>query len=200
MPCSNDTFHAESFELDSKYKDNVFCYAGATSVWQCFEETVSLYAGIEEKLPDSKLLLLVKDKDLALEMVEKYGIRNYEINFVPVAQLPEELKRVKYGFLLRKPSVVNAVATPTKTLTYLSNGVIPVYSDCLNGIRELFSVCDYKVEVQEGNELNSVLEAAKKPVDNAEIREAYSRIYHDHYDTNAHVERISTLFKKTGLV
>lgn len=200
MPCLNDSFHAETFEEANKYINNIFCYVGTTAVWQCFDETIALYSQIERKIEGAKLLLLVKDKELAEKTLEKYHVNNYEIDFVSVDQLPVRLKGVKYGFILRKPSVVNAVATPTKTLTYISSGVIPIYSSCLNGISEIFRECNYKVEVQEGNELDSILKAIKKPISNTEILEEYRRIYHEFYDADTHIERIATKFRKIGLV
>ena len=200
MPCSNDSLHAEAFEGDDKYRNKVFCYAGATSVWQCFEETIALYSKIEQSVKDTKLLLLVKNKELAEKIIEKYQVKNYEIDYVSVDQLPDRLKGVKYGFLLRKPSVVNAVATPTKTLTYISSGVIPVYSNCLHGISEIFSGCNYKIEVREGNELDAILKKINEPVNNKEILEEYRHIYHKYYDEDAHIERIMTKFKKLGFL
>ena len=95
---------------------------------------------------------------------------------------------------------MNAVATPTKTLTYISSGVIPVYSNCLHGISEIFSGCNYKIEVREGNELDAILKKINEPVNNKEILEEYRHIYHKYYDEDAHIERIMTKFKKLGFL
>ena len=198
MPCANESFHSEAFENPDKYMDFVFCYAGATSVWQCFEETIELYAKIEERIPSSRLLLLVKDRELALRLLEKYGVKNYEIDFVTVDQLPERLSKVRFGFILRKPSVVNAVATPTKTLTYLSNGIIPIYSDCLEGISDIFRNCKYKIEVNEEIDLDSVIDMVKATVDAKDILEEYQSLYQQFYDRDKHILKIAEQLKQNG--
>lgn len=198
MPCANESFHSEAFENPDKYKDFVFCYAGATSVWQCFEETIELYAKIEERIPSSKLLLLVKDRELALQFLNKYRVKNYDIDFVSVDQLPERLSNVGFGFILRKPSVVNAVATPTKTLTYLSNGIIPIYSDCLDGIKDIFKDCKYKIEVNEHIDLDSVIDSIKATVDSKGILREYQSLYQLFYDRDKHILRIAEHLKQNG--
>lgn len=200
MPCANECFHENSFDTPDKYQNNVFCYAGATSLWQCFEETIELYSRIEREFPESKLLLLVKDRELAINLLTKYGVKNYEIDFVSINQLPDRLSNVKYGFILRKPSVINTVATPTKTLTYLSNGIIPIYSECLVGISEILKSSVYKVEIREGKELKSVINSVVKSVDKEKILDDYKNIYKNYYDKEMHIERISDTFKKIGVI
>jgi len=198
MPCANESFHSEAFENPDKYKDFVFCYAGATSVWQCFEETIELYAKIEERIPSSKLLLLVKDKELALQLLNKYGVKNYDIDFVTVDQLSKRLSNVRFGFILRKPSVVNAVATPTKTVTYLSNGIIPIYSDRLEGISDIFKDCKYKIEVNEHIDIDSVIDSVKETVASKDILREYQRLYQQFYDREKHILRIAEQLKEKG--
>lgn len=200
MPCANERFHEEAFKTPEKYEKNVFCYAGATSVWQCFEETIELYAQIERMIPNSKLLLLVKDKELALQLIEKYDIKNYEIDFVSVNQLPDRLKNVKYGFILRKPSIVNTVATPTKTLTYLANGIIPIYSESLKGIHSILKNCTYKIEISDENGLKNILKHINKPVDWAEVLKEYHCVYQEAYNEEQHIHKITGKLLEAGIV
>lgn len=190
MPCSNEALHPQSFLTEGKYTDNVFCYAGGISVWQCFEQTVALYKKIEEKFGNTKLLLLVKDRDKAMEYLGKYGVANYEINFVPVGQLPEVLKTAKFGFVLREPSAVNAVATPTKMLTYLANGLIPVYSDCLKGMEGILKHTQFAVPYGNDEDLSGIEKMMASAIDPKEVLEEYEAIYADHYDRNEHIRRI----------
>lgn len=195
MPCSNEDFHPESFDNTNKYKNNVFCYAGAISVWQCFEETIKLYADIETKYPESKLLLLVKDANIAEQLVKKYKIVNYEIDYVSVEALQERLRNVKFGFILRQPSVVNTVATPTKNLTYISNGIIPIYSDCLYGIEEIMANCQYKVKLENNNDISAIEKVMKFSINNKEIKKEYRNIFIRSYSRDEHSAKISKIFK-----
>lgn len=195
MPCANEELHQESFAAPDKYTRNVFCYAGSTSVWQCFEPTVALYRKIEEKYPDSKLLLLVSDRDTAMEYIQKYNVQNYEINFVPVEQLPQVLKEVKFGFVLREPSPVNSVATPTKILTYLANGILPIYSTCLDGIHEILQNTAYGVAYRNDGDLAQIERLmAEPPVGDAVLQE-FQVIYKEHYARQTHIERIKQIFR-----
>ena len=177
MPCNNDSIHEFSFFEKDKYSENVFCYAGGLNVWQCIEETLCLYKQIEERDNSSKLLMLVKNHDLAKELVKKYNIKNVEYDFVPVDKLPEKLKSVKYGFIVREDVELNRVATPTKLMTYMGNGVIPILSDCLEGLTENLVDTKYLIKLKNTQDVESILQGMKIDVDNQEIFNDYSRIY-----------------------
>lgn len=196
MPCANENLHTESFSHPEKYRQNIFCYAGSISVWQCFEETLSLYRKIEETHPDAKLLLLVRDREVALEYIRKYGIQNYEINFVPVEQLAQVLKPVKFGFVLREPSPVNSVATPTKVVTYLANGIIPIYSTCLDGIREILQDTSYAVAYSNDENTESIEALMAAPPAPEQVLAAYQSIYEEHYAREHHICQLKTALRE----
>lgn len=181
MPCSNEKFHPEAFTVKNKYEKNVFCFAGGTSVWQCFEETVQLYSLIEKKYKNTKLLLLVKDKAKAKELLQKYDVKNFEIDFVTVEELEEKLKQVKFGFLLREDSPVNRVATPTKLLTYLANGIIPVYSDCLEGVEEILEETEFKVIYKNDFDVTIFSDWLDNIIGINLLLNNYQSIYNTHY-------------------
>lgn len=195
MPCVNEEFHRESFHAPGKYENRVFCYAGGLSEWQCFEETVALYRKIEEKYPDSKLLLLVKERDKALEVLQKYGVNNYEINYVPREELEQVLKGAAFGFVLRKDSAVNKVATPTKALTYLANGLIPVYSRCLEGLRGILGDTRHAVCCADEGDISGIVPMMDNSVNSEEVQKEFEAIYHKHYDPKRHIQQIAALFK-----
>lgn len=194
MPCSNDVMHKEAF-VNKKYSNNVFCYVGGTSVWQCFEETIELYSKIEQVLVNSKLLLLVKDKKKAIDLINKYKVKNYEIDYVDLSELPSRLSEVKFGFVLRKNDPVNYVATPTKVLTYISSGVIPIYSDSLAGIKTILTTTKYKVEYHNDNNISNIIQLATDTLNKEEILKEYMGIYATKYDRNKHIQEIIEIFK-----
>lgn len=133
MPCFNeDKVDEKSFFDKDKYKNNTFLYAGSLSTWQCFDETVKLYKEIELRTNgNSKLYVFTGEKEKANKVLSKSGIANYEVSYIPADKLGENLRNIKYGFVLRKDCIVNNVATPTKISNYLSHGIIPIYSSCL---------------------------------------------------------------------
>lgn len=195
MPCANEQFHPEAFDAPGKYESNVFCYAGALSRWQCFEETVALYKKIERARPDSRLLLLVKERQQALAMLEKYDVKNYSIDYVPVEKLPEVLRQAKFGFVLRQESPVNAVATPTKVVTYLCNGLIPIYSHTLTGIREILKDARYPIVYENNGDISRILEAMDGPMNPEEVRSDLEAIYETTYQRSQHIDRIGRRYQ-----
>lgn len=202
MPCANEKLHETSFLTEGKYTDNVFCYAGGTSVWQCFEQTIALYKKLEEKHPNTKLLLLVKDRETALKYIEKYHVHNYEINFVPVSELPEVLKNVKFGFVLREASPVNYVATPTKVLTYLANGLIPIYSSSLEGIHGILQDSKFCVRYGNDGDISAIEKYMTEPIHSQEVLQDHEKIYGIHYARETHLAKLKHIlasFETMGL-
>ena len=182
MPCSNEKLHEEAFFTDNKYNENVFCFAGSTSIWQCFEETIRLYSLIEKECNKVKLMLLVKDRELAEKLVKKYEIKNYEIDFVGVDELKNKLSKVKFGFLLREDTPVNRVASPTKLLTYLANGIIPIYSNCLDGVEEVLQDTTYKIPYDNTEIISEVIEWIDKAIEPKQMLMEYKKVYYSNYD------------------
>lgn len=195
MPCSNDVMHKEAF-VNEKYNNNVFCYVGGTSVWQCFEETIELYSKIEQVLDNSKLLLLVKDKKKTIDLISKYKVKNYEIDYVDLSELPSRLSEVKFGFVLRKYDPVNYVATPTKVLTYISSGVIPIYSDSLAGIKAILATTKYKIEYHNDNNISNIIQLATNILNTENILKEYMELYEAKYDRSKHIQDIVEILKK----
>ncbi len=195
MPCANEQFHPEAFHTPGKYRENVFCYAGALSQWQCFEETVALYKKIEERRPESHLLLLVPDRGKALEMLNKYQVQNYSIDYVSLEELPQRLAKAKFGFVLRQESPVNAVATPTKVVTYLCNGLIPIYSQALTGIQEILK--DAKLPVCYGNDgdISQIIARMERDLQPEEVQSDLETAYQTAYHRQQHIQRIAAHFQ-----
>lgn len=200
MPCSNEEMHNDSFNSLTKYTNNVFCYAGGTSLWQCIEETIELYSKIEKNHPDSKLLLLVKDKNFVKNLVDKYNVKNYEIDFVSVEELKKRLKEVKFGFLIRKDCDINRVATPTKLMTYLSNGIIPIYSSCLTGISEILFECKYKICYNNDGNISDIENMMSNTICTDKISKDFNQVYLTSYDIKNNEEKINKEFKKSKLI
>lgn len=196
MPCSNEEFHEEAFSEPDKYNNNVFCYAGAINTWQCVDETLALYKKIESCVKNTKLLLLVRDREKAMEMLTKHEIHNYEIDFVPVSELSQRLSQVKYGFIVREDIELNRVATPTKMSTYMVNGIIPIISECLFGLSEIAGDSPYIVRLKDNQDSMAILEHMKLAINGASVYDEYLAIYRQSYDREVQIQRFMNLLPK----
>ena len=193
MPCMNTEIHIEAFQGTDKYKKNHFAYVGSLAPWQRFEDTVRVYKTIENAgIPNCMLRVFTAQKIDAERIVNENGVKNYSIEFVENEKLSEALVDVKYGFILREDTTVNRVATPTKISTYLSCGMIPVYSDCLKD----FSECakDMKYVVKCDSSLINKIQMFQN-VDKCEILNEYSRIFKTYYSRSFHINKLKEKMK-----
>lgn len=200
MPCFNEQGIVESAFYDDKYKTNNFVYLGGLQKWQCFEETVKVYTEIEKKSSKpTKFFVFTAQKELALETLKKYGAKNYEVDFVAPDELSERIKSFKYGFVLREDNPVNNVATPTKFSNYLSNGIIPIYSDCIKSFTEydkslnLGVVCninDFESDV------DKILSHMDADITSNEIKAKCQTAFSDYYNQAKYIEIISKKVKE----
>ena len=194
MPCFNTNLKEESFVSD-KYKNNIFCYIGSLAKWQCFEETLDVYKAIEKHLEyNCELRVFTNQQDEAKRLLQEKGIKNSSVQYVESSRLHEHLQECKYGFLIRENNPVNHVATPTKMSTYLSCGIIPIYSDCIKDFSKIFSSKKYFVEVPCASKelpLNSLLKTEN--IDTRDVYDEYKEIFDTYYNTEKHISKLSAI-------
>lgn len=192
MPCFNTSINTNRFFNDNKYNKNIFTYVGSLSIWQCFEETLDIYKAIEEKIP-SMLKVYTKDIDTAEKLIKSKNILNYSVKYVENNKLPDELKDVKYGFLIRENNIVNNVATPTKLSTYLSCGVIPIYSDCISDFYNISKNMKYSVPVNNKNVIKQIINNTKLNIDSKSVYDEYSEIFNKYFCRDYYIKEISKI-------
>lgn len=195
MPCFNETIDLDAIE-QKDYSKKTFAYVGSLDLWQCFEETVDLYLKIEKKYPTSLLKVLSFQYKEAESILKEKGVSNYIVKSVPKEQVKEELKDVSYGFIIRDDIMVNRVATPTKFSSYLSAGVIPIYSECLEDFTE--NTRGFSVSFCMGNlsEVDSLMEFIKSRKDREKIEENLKIIFGSYYGVNKHIGNLEKLIGK----
>ena len=81
-----------------------------------------------------------------ISLAEKQ-IQHFDIKYIPLEELEIELSKYKYGFLIRKTSVINYVATPTKMNSYLSVGLIPIFTDAVGDFNEKIYLKEYELKL-----------------------------------------------------
>ena len=201
MPCFNASFEAENV-AKKDFSGRVFTYAGALSKWQCIEQTLDLYARIEKAADNTtKLLLLTPEKEKAAEMVAHHRIMNAEIRFVHYSELTQVLREVTYGFALREDNSINRVATPTKLANYVANGVIPIYSRCVQDFFTKSRGNEYQVVIDDVNNISDesiseIVSWMQKPIDREKACGEFGSFFAEYYNPVWHVEQLANRLRK----
>lgn len=200
MPCYNETAVVEGSFENVKYKENNFLYVGSLLPWQCFKETVELYAQIERKSHNvTKFYVFTQQKEEANRILNEQGVKNYEVVFVAQAELSDRIKRMKYGFVLRENSVVNNVATPTKFSNYLANGIIPIYSSVVESFADfdkenkLGIVCNLD-DLDSGVE--RILAHMQRNLSAEDVRKKCEYAFSDYYNADMYIVKIAETLKE----
>lgn len=181
MPCFNLLYNDK---VDySKFQKPNFVYAGGISTWQSIDKILDVYAEIEKELPEAKLTMLCNDKGYLKDEISKRGIQNFEIKFVPLAELQDELEKYKYGFIIREKNWVNEVATPTKMNSYLAAHIIPIYSDGVNDFERNIKLGEFTL-------------MAKTPLNPEEISKAVVAFEKESHNYESFIPLIKDVFDK----
>lgn len=189
MPCFNVTQN-DSLKLSSKkYNKNVFAYVGSLSKWQCFEETLEFFRTIEKIDNNAELKILTFETEKARSLVNKMNIERCSVDSVPPEKVKEALSNVKFGFVLRKDDPVNRVATPTKLSSYLSAGVIPVFSLYLNDFYSITKNCKYVVPVEGFEATQKLRDLMICDIDINELTEEYMSIFRTYYNPDYYLKK-----------
>lgn len=186
MPCFNDQLCEENFMIDNKYKENIFLYVGNLSNWQCFDKILKMYKFIENSVSNTRLLIYTKEQLKANKLAKKYKIEHYSVDYVKSSELSSRIGCAKFGFVLREDTVVNQVATPTKLSNYLANGIIPIYSSCLDDFNHQIRNTKYAISIDKlvddeeirDKVVNSPLLGEINPLD---ILVDYQKIFESYY-------------------
>lgn len=180
-PCCNETMHSSSFFVEGKYERPSFAYAGGLSKYQCIDRMLDLYDGIQRAIPDSELFFYTWDTEKAKELVAEHCLDRIKVSYVPQEKLHEALSQAKYGFVIRDNSIVNRVATPTKLSTYISNGVIPIVSDCVGDFAKESKRIEHVICCEEEYMLGRIKEMEMKNIIPSEIHREYEAFFEGYF-------------------
>ncbi|NRP30880.1 MULTISPECIES: hypothetical protein [unclassified Aliiroseovarius] len=119
--------HKEYFKrelgLDGKI---VFLYSGGMQRYQCIEETIVWFQALSARIPNAFFLMFTPEPKVAGQRAEAIMGElpgNIRIASVDQANLADHMSAADFGFVLREPELLNAVASPTKAVEYLARGV-----------------------------------------------------------------------------
>lgn len=194
MPC----FNIGKLDIDSFYEERyaspTFVYAGGFQVWQCVDRMLLVFKEIQKLIPNAHLTILSQDLEIAKSSIEKMELNHVEAKYIPRAELDVEMRKYKYGFLLRENTVINKVATPTKMGTYLAAGIIPIFTTAVADFDNLLPLDEYGLKF---NYTDSNLFIAKqiadfdmKEIDIEKMRETYQTVFSSYYSPNHYLNMI----------
>lgn len=198
MPCYNEKLEFSVFDKKD-YSKKTFAYVGSMAVWQCFEQTAALFAKIEQAIPETFFKVLTFETAEATVILNKYGIKNYEVKCVPKAEVKQELEGISYGFILREDIEVNRVATPTKISSYLSAGIIPIYSSCLSDFHQQARGKSFAFPFDIGQNAEELIMHLKRDIDSTVVMNEIEEIFETYYNTETHILGIVDKMKKVKL-
>ena len=204
MPCFNEEkINENAFINEKKYDYNNFLYVGSIKEWQCFKETVQIYKKIEENSKkDVKLSVFTGQQEEAEEIIKSVGIKKYSISYAKPDELNGKIKDMKYGFVIRKNIAVNNVATPTKFSNYISNGIIPIYSSCINDFYT--QDCQYRFGIvydleDEENGIKRILENMENKNSCIDMKESCEKWFNNYYNKKYYVKSIAERIKRDSI-
>lgn len=193
IPCYNKNLKPMCFNRDLK-KESSYVYAGTLFSWQCFEKTVAVYQKIEAKNPKASLTVFTKEKEEAKAILQQYDIKNYDIQYVSLEQLDEELSKFKYGFILREEDSINRVSTPTKMNSYLSVGLMPIYTDVIDSFEVHLNLAPYSIKFNSDASLEAMANTIHvhnlSPVDYQEFYQICEQNFKGYYDDSFNISKI----------
>lgn len=192
MPCFNEQLDINIFKKKD-FKKKTFCYVGSLDLWQCFEETVQLFKSIEKRIPSAKLKVLTFNVNEGEKILKDSGIVNYEIKCVPKELVKQELMDATFGFIIRKDNTVNRVATPTKFSSYISSGVIPIYSSCLIDFdtTSKSKKMKYVLGLPQDYDIEAIIDFINQQIDIENMQLEYAELFSTYYSIDYHTKSIS---------
>ena len=134
VPCCVDLSMYEGFELRREEARNrlglgdkwVVCYLGGLGKWQEIPRTLSIVAGMRAREPRVFFLFITPDSieqhEIQLAAIGKEGADYVRLS-LSRQEVIETLPAADIGMLIRTPSPVNYVSSPTKCGEYLAAGV-----------------------------------------------------------------------------
>ena len=192
MPCFNSSLQDDVF-YTSRYENPSFVYAGNLAAWQCFEKTITIFKNLKKFLPDATLSIFTFEVDKAKRILAQNGVEA-EVSNKSVIELNIELRKHKYGFIVRDDIAVNHVATPTKMANYVGAGLIPVFSNSLKAFNQNLK-SEYLISFSNEQEcVEKILEMEKKNINIEQIKGDYELMFSKYWNEKSYIEKLlSTL-------
>ena len=111
-------------KLGIRPEERLHVFSGSLAVYQCFEETLALFARVRAADPRARLLILTPEQDEARRRIDaRSELGNVLLRGATISEMNSYLNAADAGFMLRKPTAVNRAAFPTKFAEYCLTGL-----------------------------------------------------------------------------
>lgn len=101
----------------------IFVYSGICAPWQCIHETIACFKLLKDFDERAFFLILSPDKELFRQYLLCLDSEDYCLLSVDHSLMDRYLSAADCGFLIRKLSIINRVASPLKFSEYLMCGL-----------------------------------------------------------------------------
>lgn len=193
IPCYNKSLQKMAFKELLKNASS-YVFVDSIFAWQCFEKTLEVYKEVELLNPDSNLTVFTKDQDLAKQLINKYKIKNYRVDYISLKDLEKELLSFKYGFLLRDKDIINNVSTPTKMNGYLAVGLIPIYTDVIDDFNDKLHLKEFEIKLsykmRAKDMAAQVAQHDKKHIDYDQFCTVVQENFFEYYDDGYNIKEL----------
>ena len=202
MPCANAELQPEAFMRAARYEQPSFVYAGSLHAWQCFDLTLEVYRLVKATYPAASLHVFTGSQEAARKQLRAFGLDDVRVERVPLSQLQDRLAEFKYGFVLRRPHVVNEVSTPTKVSSYMAAGVIPVMTTAVHDYaRQLSGVSP--LVISEGFEPHeiaaAILRQEQQAVRPQQMLQSYEHLFERYFSHDRYLPGLRGFLERTGM-
>jgi hypothetical protein len=201
MPCVNQELDPGAFDRPSKYAAPTFVYAGSMHEWQCFDLTLDVFRRVRAVRPDARLTVLTGEQEVARCAVREAGFDDVTVTRVPLGHLQQTLADFKYGFVLRRQHVVNSVATPTKTSSYMAAGVIPIMTSAVHDFAERLGGLEHVImsRTADAEDIAArILDFERRGVTAVRVLEEFGRVFDEYFDHHPYLSKIAAFLADTG--
>lgn len=105
-------------------EDRVYIFSGSLAPYQCFDETLALFAAIQARDARAKLLILTPEQEEARRRLAAHPeIERAVLRGVTISDMNRYLNAADVAFMLREPTATNRAAFPTKFAEYCLAGL-----------------------------------------------------------------------------
>lgn len=107
----------------------VVAFYGGASVYQCFDESLTLFRQLQKRTSHLHLLILSSDLDLQKKLANELPSSLYSFLSLAPQDTFHYLVSADVGMLIREPIEINRVASPVKLAEFLACGVPVVLTE-----------------------------------------------------------------------
>ena len=193
MPCFNMDIMSECFTV-SRYEKPRFLYAGSLGAWEDINGLMDIFCRIKSIIPSAELAIFTNYPKEAGKLLEYHHL-NGEVDSLTPKELQKRMTEFKYGLMVRKPSIINDVATPTKINSYMSSGLIPVYSDVVSDYRtKIAKENPYVISFKSREEcIREITRFESTQIIPEEIKKAHTNTFNSYWNREKYINELTKI-------